>query len=285
MAEVTSPDARLVERFSTALNFAGVGAWEWDLRTGEAWWSDHLYAILGRAREAIPTTLTAFLECVIEDDRESLQGALRAVLQTGEAHAFACRIARPDGTLRVCRGQLGAVRDEAGRPRLILGALRNTTLEDAALRIPDDTLVRALREQREELLALVEAAPVALLLVDASQRILRVNRATERMFGWRGGELAGRSLEMLFSEPDEVMDALLVAATACGPEGRVTRQVSVVSREGWPFRAEMTVVAVPAAEGARFAATFAAGVLAGPPLDRSPWDGLNPRVDAPSPRR
>ncbi len=223
----------------------------------------------------------------MEEDRESLQGALRAVLQTGEAHAFACRIVRPDGTLRVCRGQLGAVRDEAGRPRLILGALRNTTLEDATVRIPDDMLVRALREQRTELLSLVDAAPIALLLVDASQRILRANRATERMFGCRVGELLGRGLETLFSEPGELVDALLYSPTA--REERVTRAVSLVKREGWPFRAEMTVVAASATENTRFAVTFAAGVLAAPlvaDVNRSPWDGFNPpRVDAPSPRR
>ncbi len=209
------------------------------------------------------------------------------MLQTGEAHAFACRIVRPDGTLRVCRGQLGAVRDEAGRPRLILGALRNTTLEDATVRIPDDMLVRALREQRTELLSLVDAAPIALLLVDASQRILRANRATERMFGCRVGELLGRGLETLFSEPGELVDALLYSPTA--REERVTRAVSLVKREGWPFRAEMTVVAASATENTRFAVTFAAGVLAAPlaaDVNRSPWDGFNPpRVDAPSPRR
>lgn len=285
----TGHDARMLERFRTALNFAGVGAWEWDLHTGEAWWSDHLYAILGRPGDATPTTLAAFLECVVEEDREPFRAALRAVLQTGEPHAFACRVVRPDGDLRVCRGQLGAVLDEVGRCRMILGALRNTTLEDAARRTPDDVLLRALREQRTELLTLVEAAPTPLLLVDAMQRIIRVNRATEAMFGWRAGDLVGRGLETLFAEPSEMLDALLVAATARGPAERVIRPVSVVSRDGWPFRAEMTVVAAPAAEGARFAVTFAAGVLAVPPLQdavSSPWDALNhPRVDAPSPRR
>ena len=289
MTMVTGHDARMLERHCAALKFAGVGAWEWDLRTGEAWWSDHLYAILGRPRDAIPTTLAAFLECVAQEDREPFRAAVRAVLQTGESHAFACRVVRPDGTLRVCRGQVGAVPDEAGRSRLILGVLRNTTLEDAARLTPDDVLLRALREERTELLSLVDAAPCSLLLVDAMQRILRANRATEEMFGWRAGDLAGRGLETLFPEPGEMLDALLVAATATGPVERVTRPVSVVSRDGWPFRAEMTVAAVSAPEGARFAVTFAAGVLAVPPpqdAGRSPWEGLNPpRVDAPSSRR
>ncbi|MBM4411705.1 MAG: PAS domain S-box protein [Chloroflexi bacterium] len=289
MTATTGQDARKLERLRAALNFAGVGAWEWDLRSGEAWWSDHVYAILGRSRSDIPTTLAAFIECVVEEDRESVQGALRAVLQTGEPHAFVCRVTRPDGTLRVCRGQPGAVLDETGRCRRILGAIRNTTLEDAVRSRPDDLLIRALREQRSELLTLVESAPVALILADSSRRILRTNRATERMLGWRSAELAGRGLETLFAEPEEILDALLLTATTDSPEGRITRVVSLVTREGWPLRAEMTLVPAPKAEGARFAVTLASGVVAVAPADdlsTSPWDELNhPRVDAPASRR
>ncbi len=245
--------------------------------------------ILGRPINTISTTLAGFLECVVEEDRDPFRAALRAVLQTGEAHAFACRVIRPDGTLRVCRGQMGAVPDETERCRLIIGAMRNTTLEDAARRTPDDTLIRALREERAELLAVVEASPVPLLLVDATQRILRVNRATEEMFGWRAGELAGRGLEIFFEDAAGMLDALLVAATARGPADRVTRPVSVVSRDGWPFETEMTVLASPAIEGGRFVVTFAVGaadMLLPQHTVQSPWDALNPpRVDAPSRRR
>ncbi len=282
MTAATGHDTRLVERLRAALAFAGVGAWEWDLRTGEAWWSDHLYAILGRSPATTPTTLASFLDCVLEEDREPLRVALREVLRTGEPRAFVCRVLRPDGSLRVCRGQLGGVQDEAGSCRLIHGALRNTTLEDVVRHNPDDSIERGLNE----LLTLVEAAPNPLLLVDSMQRILRVNHATEEMFGWRSGDLVGRDLETLFLEPSEMLDALLVSATARIPAGRLTRSVSVISRDGWSFAADMTVVATPATDGAQFAVTFAPGVMATVPtrgVEQSPWFGLNsPRVDAPA---
>ena len=97
-------DTRMADRLRAALGFAGVGAWEWDLRTGDAWWSDHLYAILGRSPDTIPTTLAAFLECVVDEDREGMRAALREVLQTGETRPMACRVIRPDGSVRSCRG-------------------------------------------------------------------------------------------------------------------------------------------------------------------------------------
>lgn len=253
-----SVDGRTVDRLRAALAFAGVGAWEWDLRTGDAWWSDHLYGILGRRPDSIPTTLASFLDCVVEEDREPLRTALREVLHTGETRPVACRVVRPHGAVRVCRGQVGAVPDETGRCRLILGALRDVTAEELERRQPEEALLRAFREQRTELLTMLESAPRALLLVDAAQRVIRSNRATEQLMGWRSGDLVGRSLTLLSPEPTVVLDALLLAATTRDPGAPVARLVTLVGQDGHPFSATMTVSTAPAAEGARFVVMFEA---------------------------
>lgn len=259
MATLTgSVDERMVNRLRAALAFAGVAAWEWDLRTGDAWWSDHLYGVLGRRPDTIPTTLASFLDCVVEEDREPLRAALREVLQTGETRAVACRVVRPHGAIRFCRGHVGAVPDEAGRCRLILGALRDVTEDELERRQPEAALLRAFREQRAELLTMLESAPRALLLVDAGQRIIRSNRATEQLLGWRNGELVGRGLTLLAPDPTEVLDALLMAAAARDLSTPVVRLVTLVARDGHPFSAMMTVSAAPAAEEARFVVMFEA---------------------------
>lgn len=158
--------------------------------------------------------------------------------------------------------------DEDGRCRLILGALRDTTDEDAGRRTPEDLLLRALREQRTELLTLIEATPRPLLLLDAQQRILRTNRATEEMFGWRAGDLAGRALLTLSADAGGMLDGLLAAALGGTPSERVTRVVLGLSREGQVFPVEMAVAAAPGPDGGRFVVMFSpaqvAEVAAGP---------------------
>lgn len=285
MMVLATPESRMAERLRAAIAFAGVGALEWDLRTGEAWWSDHLYTILGRRPDQIPTSFAAFLECVEEQDREAVRSALREVLQTGESRPLACRVVRPDGSARRCRGQVGAIPDESGRCRLILGVLRDTT-DEAEGRSPEETLVRALREERRELLTVLEATPRPLLLVDSGQRILRANRATERMFGWRAGDPTGRALTILTTEPAELLDALLVEATASGGSGEISRLIPARTREGRVFPAEITVVAAPTAEAARFV-VMVASVSTGPGDREGLWvGGPRPRTPLePSPHR
>ncbi|MEA2596083.1 MAG: hypothetical protein QOF01_2552, partial [Thermomicrobiales bacterium] len=41
MDETTTDDAQL-RRLAFAMEAAGIGSWEWDVQTGEVWWSDNL---------------------------------------------------------------------------------------------------------------------------------------------------------------------------------------------------------------------------------------------------
>ena len=58
----------------------------------------------------------------------------------------------------------------------------------------------ALRESEERFRALLESAPVAIVIVDSRGRIVLVNAKTEAMFGYRRDELIGQALEILLPE-------------------------------------------------------------------------------------
>lgn len=53
-----------------------------------------------------------------------------------------------------------------------------------------------------QLLAVMDAAVDAVILIDGSGAIQAFNRAAEQMFGWPAGEVRGRNVSMLMPEPD-----------------------------------------------------------------------------------
>jgi two-component system sensor kinase FixL len=52
-----------------------------------------------------------------------------------------------------------------------------------------------------QLLAVMDAAVDAVVLIDHAGRIIAINRAGERLFGWQPGELTGRNVSELMPEP------------------------------------------------------------------------------------
>jgi PAS domain S-box-containing protein len=57
-----------------------------------------------------------------------------------------------------------------------------------------------LRRSEERIRELIESAPDAVVIVDAYGQIALVNERTEKMFGYRRGELLGRRIELLLPE-------------------------------------------------------------------------------------
>ncbi|MBI3775117.1 MAG: PAS domain S-box protein [Gammaproteobacteria bacterium] len=77
---------------------------------------------------------------------------------------------------------------------LLLAAL----LAAGALRLRFTT--RELRRSRNQLSALFESAPDAILTADAKQRILTINPAAEALFGYKAHEAVGKPLEVLIPQ-------------------------------------------------------------------------------------
>ncbi len=76
------------------------GYWEWNLVTGQRYWSDELFHIFGLDPANFDNTFEAFLEAVHRDDRELVRSTVTTALTDGRHYQLEYRIMRPDGTER-----------------------------------------------------------------------------------------------------------------------------------------------------------------------------------------
>ncbi|MEY4719451.1 MAG: hypothetical protein RL563_2069, partial [Pseudomonadota bacterium] len=76
---------RYINRLDQALAFADAGIWEWDVRSGEVFWSNSLWELYGLEANSCQATYENWLKSVALDDREPIQLAIqKAVAEKAE---------------------------------------------------------------------------------------------------------------------------------------------------------------------------------------------------------
>ncbi|WP_437760742.1 PAS domain-containing protein [Sorangium sp. So ce1389] len=133
------------ERFALAVQGARDGLWDWNLTTGDAYYSERFMDILGCTDGALFSSTESFLSLVHEEDRQRVASALRGHLERGEPYDVEFRRRMDTGELRwICsRGQ--ARWDEAGKATRMAGSLSDITARkqaEAALRDKLDIIER-----------------------------------------------------------------------------------------------------------------------------------------------
>jgi PAS domain S-box-containing protein len=129
----------------------------------------------------------------------------------------------------------------------------------SALKIPEGMMVVeslvdiSVRKRLERMFQkIVEAAPCAMIMVDAAGRIALVNPQAEMMFGYARAELIGNPLEMLLPERLRTIHGSLRQAFAANPSMRqmgVDRDLTARRKDGSEFPVEIGLNPVPAEDG------------------------------------
>ncbi|MEX2453251.1 MAG: PAS domain S-box protein [Rhodospirillaceae bacterium] len=115
------------ERLFNAQRIARVGNWDWDIGSGNLYWSDEIYRIFGHSRTKFAATYDGFLDCIHPDDRERVARAVGECLETGNPYSLDHRILRPSGEIRVVHEQGEIVFDAAGAPVQMTGIVQDIT--------------------------------------------------------------------------------------------------------------------------------------------------------------
>ncbi|GIX22702.1 MAG: hypothetical protein KatS3mg121_1485 [Gammaproteobacteria bacterium] len=88
---------RSEERYFLAVRGAGVGLWDWDIETGELYWSDRFKRMLGVSASAFQPKFEFMLERVHPEDRPAFEAALKAHLEEEARFDIQCRMRHEQG--------------------------------------------------------------------------------------------------------------------------------------------------------------------------------------------
>jgi two-component system cell cycle sensor histidine kinase/response regulator CckA len=159
-----------------AQRLAHLGNWEWHAASGEGFWSDEVYRILGYAPRQIPATFRAFLKRVHPDDRSRVRKALNQARRRGKAYSFGHRLVRPDGTERFVHSQGEAHLDAAGQPARMLGTVQDITDRRRAQ--------EALRESEQRYRLLAENVSDVIWTADMDLKLTFVSPSIRLLTGY-----------------------------------------------------------------------------------------------------
>ncbi|MES9968137.1 MAG: PAS domain-containing protein, partial [Sedimenticola sp.] len=157
-----------------SLDFANIGAWDWDIGTGDLHWSSQIGPMFGYTEESVDSNYETFMNAVHPDDRESLQQAVDACVEQGREYEMEHRVVWPDGTVRWLLERGDVVRGDDGKPLHMLGVVQDITQRKLAQ--------EELQRKSEELAGFNEA------MVDREARMIELKEEINRLSAELGRE-------------------------------------------------------------------------------------------------
>ncbi|MEP7152159.1 MAG: PAS domain-containing protein, partial [Nitrospira sp.] len=114
------------ERLRMALAVCEVGIWDWDVRTGEVYWSEQVEALFGLAAGSFRGTYAACIDAMYLEDRGTVMASIAQSLCDQTSVNIRHRVVRPDGTLHWLAWIGRIQRDTEGRATRVLGIVQDT---------------------------------------------------------------------------------------------------------------------------------------------------------------
>ncbi|MCG3115827.1 MAG: PAS domain S-box protein [Candidatus Manganitrophus sp. SA1] len=116
------------ERFQLATRATNDVIWDWDLITNALWWSENFAPLLGLRLEEIQPGAESWTDRIHPDDkRRILSDVHEAIDRGGQFWSGEYRFRRGDGTYATVLDRGYIVRDEAGAPVRMIGAMMDNT--------------------------------------------------------------------------------------------------------------------------------------------------------------
>lgn len=153
------------EHLDQAQRIGGLGSIEVDLKTGNTYWSEGLYQLIGADPLRTKPSNEVVLAATHRDDRNIVRSATELTQHGKDVPAIEYRIARPDGSILWVRRRQALIRDPDGRPSAV-----TITLQDITERKQFETELSErevqLRESRENLASAQRVGKIGSSVID-----------------------------------------------------------------------------------------------------------------------
>lgn len=213
------------ERLSMALEGTGLGLWDWDIPTGETYFSPGYVEMMGHEGTEGPKTMEVALTSVHPEDKTRIETELQTYLAspTGVWDSE-FRVQTRGGEWKWIRanGKVMAFNSE-GEPLRMVGTNKDVTPWKRA---------RQELHQSEERFRVFAESSQALTLALQGERILYANPAVARLTGYSLTEVLRMSSWELFHPEHQAMVREIVNRCLTGGEDRTTQELRCINRRG-----------------------------------------------------
>lgn len=187
LAEEEAALRKSEERLTLAITATRSSVWDYDLRTGQYWWSKEFPVLLGYDPNDLPMTVACWESLLHPDEiARVLQNSRRRLRDRATAYTAIYRMRRRDGRWAWIEDRATAVRDGHG------AALRLTgTISDVTERIQAEL---DLARERNILQITLDNTDQGIMMVDRDGRVVMANRRAAELLTIQPEFLAGNPL-------------------------------------------------------------------------------------------
>ena len=133
------------QRLKKSQEFANIGTWDWNIITGDLYWSERIWTLFGYNKQNTETTYDNFINVIHPDDRQKVIDAVTNCVENGEEYNIEHRVVWPNGNIHWVHESGDILRNREGEPQHMLGVVRDIT----EIKKAENNLIEA-REEAEK---------------------------------------------------------------------------------------------------------------------------------------
>lgn len=176
------------ERLRRGQAAANIGTWDWNMLTGELFWSERVAPLFGLPADIRETTYERFLATLHPEDRDRVTAGVKASVEDGRPYEVEHRVVWPDGTVRWLLERGAVTRDGDGQAMHMLGVVKDIH-ERKLVELDLAESEKRLRETEARFSFAVEGAGDGVWDLDVASGRMTLSGHYESMLGYEPGEI------------------------------------------------------------------------------------------------